>query len=114
MKEKLYSSLSDCATELVLSSGYQNPSDPYRPDFANNPDSIRMHSKWHQWDIIEHSEMMSRYLENKVPVLLKEWFGGEEGAGWSSVIGVPSTYPGVSSYALMPFGSYVAASERVS
>ena len=38
---------------------YADKNDPFRQDFANNPDDVLMHeSDWHQWGIITHTRQM--------------------------------------------------------
>lgn len=78
---ELHKSLPEWAEELVNSERYENPDDPYRDQFAKNPNATEMHSKWHQWGIIRHTLKTGEYLEDIVPSLLEseDWFGPEEG-----------------------------------
>ncbi|HTE57344.1 MAG TPA: hypothetical protein VK694_01255 [Verrucomicrobiae bacterium] len=78
---ELQKRLPEWANELVNSERYENPDDPHRDQFAENPNATEMHSKWHQWGIIRHTLMTGKYLDDIVPGLLEseEWFGPDTG-----------------------------------
>jgi hypothetical protein len=70
IKTELYAQLPMWASELITSDRYADPSDPYRQEFADNPDSQSMHSYWHQWGIVGHTVMAGKAFDTAVPQLL--------------------------------------------
>jgi hypothetical protein len=74
---EIYKRLDEWSVELINGSRYREPDDPFRDEFAKNPNSTVMHSRWHQWGIIRHTIMTGKYLEEVVPELLDDWFGAD-------------------------------------
>jgi len=72
IKATLYENLPIWANELITSDRYVNPSDPYRQEFADNPDSQSMHSDWHQGGIVGHTVMAGEAFDAMVPKLLAD------------------------------------------
>ena len=82
LKEELDRKLPEYATELIEGDWYrQGNEDPYRAEFAKEPDNVLMHeSSWHQWGIVTHSKYVGQAFEKDIPDLFNQWYGQEDSA----------------------------------